>query len=224
MSSKQQFCNSLSRTVSGVATAALVMTIVLAPLALVGQSPGVLPTAGSIPNRALVTVDSHAGPWLISLNPGYDYGIHDNSGPTIVNKANSGIDFVPGKVLTIIYVSGLVSAGAAWPFVDANGDVKGIYGCGDGLLDHGTSGTAFPCIYTDTHKKTFLMELMGVFTDSNGVIVGKPFTIGDGPYQMAIPAGATQLQMGINDDIYWDNMGSFQILVAYIGPNVLSSQ
>ena len=205
--------------------AALLLTI-FAPLVIAGQSLGVPPSPSATPNRALVTVDSLAGPWLVSLNPGYDYGIHDNNGPAIVNQANSGIAFVPGKVLTIIYVSGLVSAGAAfgWPYADANGYVNDTWGCGDGLRDHGSSGTAFPCVYTDPSKKTYLIELMGVFADSNGVIVGEPFGIGDGPYQVAIPAGATQLQLGITDDSYWDNTGSFLVLVMHIGPSVSSSE
>ena len=208
------------------AKAALLLTIVFVPLVIAAQSPGTLPSASAIPNRALITVDSLAGPWLVSLNPGYDYGIHDNNGPAIVSKANSGIDFVPGKVLTIVYVSGLVSAGAAfgWPYADANGYVHDIWGCGEGLRDHGTSGTAFPCVYTDTGTKTYLIELMGVFADSDGVIIGKPFGIGDGPYQVAIPTGATQLQLGINDDSYWDNTGSFVVLVMHVGPSVLSSE
>ena len=177
-----------------------------------------------LPNRTLVTVDSNAGPWLVSLNPTYDYGIHDNTAPSIVNKGNSGIDFIPGRPLTIIYVSGLVRAGTDWPWVDANGDLNTDFGCGDGLRNHGNSGTAFPCVYTDGSSTTHLMELMGVFADDNGVIIGRPFTVGASPVQVAIPSGATQLQLGINDDIFYDNSGNFQVLVLYIGPNVTSSQ
>jgi hypothetical protein len=50
--------------------------------------------------------------------------------------------------------------------------------------------------------------------------VGTPFAIGDGPLTVTDPAGATQLQLGINDDIYYygssgypDNTGSLLISV-----------
>ena len=171
----------------------------------------------------IVTVDSHAGPWLVNLNPAYDYGFHDNTEPTVVNEANSGIPFTAGTVLTITYMSGLVSAGGPLPFTDANGDTTSPYGCGPGLTDP-PNGKHLPCDYADLSKQTHLMELMGVFTDGNGVIVARPFTIGDGPYQVTVPAGATQLQMGTTDDIYHDNEGSWAIQVAHYPPRVCSLQ
>jgi hypothetical protein len=45
-----------------------------------------------------------------------------------------------------------------------------------------------------------------VFTD-NGVIVGTPFPLGDASNTPPIPAGATQLQLGIDDDGFSDNDG-----------------
>lgn len=215
---KHQSQNHLSDTTSRLAMAALTLAIVLAPVAVLSQSANTAPTL--IYKGAIVTVDSHAGPWLQSLNPAFDYGLHDNNGPAIVNQANSQIVFTPGKVLTITYLSGLVSAGGILPFTDANGDLTSPYGCGPGLVE--PNKFHLPCFYTDLNKQTHLMALLGVFADSNGVIVGQPFTIGDGPYQVAIPAGATQLQMGVNDDIYYDNMGSFAIQVTHYGPTPCS--
>jgi len=202
-----------------LATCALATGILFAPIAVQAQSTS-LP-ATRIYLGAIFTVDSHAGPWLPSLNPAYDYGFHDNSNPTIVNEANSGIRFTPGTVLTITYMSGLVSAGGSLPFTDANGDTTSPYGCGPGLTDP-PNGKLLPCDYGDLSKKTYLMALMGVFTDSNGVIVGRPFTIGDGPYHATVPARATQLQMGVVDDIYHDNMGSWSIQVVHYGSTACS--
>jgi hypothetical protein len=203
------------RTVLRTATIALVIAILCVPAVLFAQSSrGPLLIYGG----TIITVDSHAGPWLQALNPAYDYGIHDNQAPTIVNAANSGIDFTPGNVLTITYMSGLISAGGILPFTDANGDTTSRYGCGPGLIE--PNKFHLPCFYTDLTKKTYLMALIGVFADSAGVIVGQPFTIGDGPYSVAIPAGATQLQMGVNDDIFYDNMGSWAIQVTHFGPTV----
>ena len=54
------------------------------------------------------------------------------------------------------------------------------------------------------------MELVGAFTDSAGAIVGNPCVIGDS-CSLSIPIGATQFQLGFNDDNYPDNGGSVSI-------------
>lgn len=216
---KDQFGELVLRLISCLVMAALAIITLVTPLPVRAQSTNIQPMR--IYLGAIVTVDSHAGPWLPVLNPAYEYGFHDNGNPTIVNQANSGIKFTAGTLLTITYLSGLASAGGALPFTDANGDTTSAYGCGPGLTDPPT-GKRLPCDYGDLSKKTYLMALLGVFTDSNGVIVGKPFTIGDGPFQVAIPAGATQLQMGVTDDIYYDNMGSWAIQVTHYGPTACS--
>jgi len=163
------------------------------------------------------TVDSQAGPWWQSANPGFDYGIHDNAGPTAVNNGNSGLNFNPGDVLTITYVSGLTSAFGGIPTQDADGYAGGAFGCGPGLSGIGSSGTVFPCVYTNLSLNTWLNELMGTFADSSGVIVGSPFTIGNGPFSIAVPTGATQLLLGVSDDIYADNTGA--LVVSVSGPS-----
>jgi uncharacterized delta-60 repeat protein len=48
---------------------------------------------------------------------------------------------------------------------------------------------------------------LGVFANESGVIVGSPFTIGNGPLTISIPIGSTQLLMGFNDGWYNDNLG-----------------
>src|SRR5438067_10418276 len=57
------------------------------------------------------------------------------------------------------------------------------------------------------------MELVGTFAN-DGVIVGKPFPIGNGPTALTVPAGANQLLLGINDNRYSDNSGSFTVALA----------
>ncbi len=52
-----------------------------------------------------------------------------------------------------------------------------------------------------------LTGLCGAFTDSNGVVI-EPIAIGAAPRVFAVPAGATQLQLGVDDDRYGDNTGS----------------
>ena len=57
------------------------------------------------------------------------------------------------------------------------------------------------------------MELVGTFTDSSGTIVGTPFAIGDSS-TLVVPAGATQLELGVNDAGYFNDGGSLSIEVS----------
>src|SRR5438067_5360932 len=57
------------------------------------------------------------------------------------------------------------------------------------------------------------MELVGTFAN-NGVIVGQPFPIGNGPTALKVPAGANQLLLGINDNYYGDNSGFFNVSIS----------
>jgi len=60
--------------------------------------------------------------------------------------------------------------------------------------------------------------LVGAFTNGSGVIVETPVCIGgNGSISFAVPTGATQLQLGINDNKYTDDTGSFSINVAKNG-------
>ena len=48
--------------------------------------------------------------------------------------------------------------------------------------------------------------LVGVFTDNTGKVI-EPIAIGAAPEIFVVPAGATQLQLGINDTYFADNIG-----------------
>jgi uncharacterized protein (TIGR03437 family) len=160
------------------------------------------------PNGTL-TVPGTAMPWLYSTTPGglnytYQYGLDDGTNPVIVSAAN-GLDFAVGRVLTITYLGGTVSVGPELgiPYTDANGL----------LNDTATStGTFAPGHYMS--PVAFIGELVGTFTDENGSIVGMPFALGDGPTNLTIPPGATQLQLGVDDDKYSNNVGSWSIQVS----------
>jgi len=156
-----------------------------------------------------VTVDSKVGPWDPVLNSDYTYGTNDHSPPVIIDES-TGLSFAPGNTLTITYISGTVKAGRGytWSWVDANGDASYV---ANGKK--GSSGNYFPSKYMSNDWNTYLMALVGTFTDSDGKIVGSPFEIGNGPITLKIPSGATRLQLGINDDIFYDNEGSFTIKI-----------
>jgi len=63
-----------------------------------------------------------------------------------------------------------------------------------------------------------LAGLVGAFTDSNGSVI-EPIAIGAFASVFVVPSGATQLQLGINDDIFYDNKGT-GFVVAVNGMNV----
>ena len=143
-----------------------------------------------------VLVDSQSTPWNPEINVGYDYGSHDLLTPTSVS---AGFDFTAGNLFTISYVSGLTSPyGATDPYADANGDTTFV--AND---NPGSSGSGFASKYMDfSSADIYLNQLVGTFADSSGVIVGTPFAIGNGPFQIAAPLGATQLLLGVNADIF----------------------
>jgi hypothetical protein len=58
--------------------------------------------------------------------------------------------------------------------------------------------------------------LCGAFTDSGGNVI-QPIAIGASPTSLIVPAGATQLQLGINDDKYNDNTGDFVVQITANG-------
>jgi hypothetical protein len=164
------------------------------------------------------TVDGQAGPWSPIVNPAFDYGTHDNIGATIFSSAD-GFSFKAGDTLTVTYVSGLTSAFGGAPIVDGNGYV-GSFFKNDVL---GSSGKPLPSFYMGPPYPTdiFLNALVGTFADSSGVIVGTPFAVNNGPLALVIPVGATQLQLGVNDDIFSDNTGA--LLVDVAGPGAVAT-
>jgi hypothetical protein len=168
-----------------------------------------------------VTVAGTQGPWSWvngGLNTNFQYGVNDQGGPTIVSAA-SGIDFAPGGVLTVNYVSGTVfspDGTGQIHNVDANGDPYYVFN-----NNPGSTGKVAPSYYMNPATyPIYLVELVGTFANSSGAIVGTPFVVGDGPTMLTIPVGATQLQLGANDDLYSDNGGAWTISVT--GPAIAS--
>ena len=151
------------------------------------------------PGSLKVYVDGRSGPWVSSLNPSFSYGDGTQLPPTVVSAA-SGLSFVAGLNLQISYLNGCANFG--WACVDANGQ---LYGTDNpevkGMPGYYISGTQY------------LEQLLGTFADDNGVIVGQPFAIGNGPYTATIPAGATQLLLGFNDGGNADNSDGIYVSV-----------
>jgi hypothetical protein len=163
-----------------------------------------------------VTVNGPDMPWTWvngGLNTSDQFGINDGAGPVVISAAN-GFAFNSGDILTLIYLRGLVSVGSSFPSTDAKGDTADAVNNGTG-----STGQRFPSFYMNPATYPInLGELVGTFADGSGVIVGTPFAIGDGPDSVTIPAGATRLQLGVNDDRFADNVGSWDIQVSGPGP------
>jgi hypothetical protein len=164
-----------------------------------------------------VFVSAFDGPWSVASNPGLPYGVGDNTPPVVLILA-------PGATsITITYDSGLASAFAGEPpSVDVYGYVGGVFGSGVGLTGIGSSGQPFPSFWidpTNTGDPLYLMSLVGAFTDNLGVVKGSPFACDgsvrtcDGSVRILIPAGATELSLGANDDIFADNSGGWEVTI-----------
>jgi hypothetical protein len=165
-----------------------------------------------------VTVDGKSGPWSWAdggLNTAYQYATQhpDYTAPTVISTTN-GFRFSAGDSLTISYVSGFV----AWSVhsgtnFDALGDTSVVENqFTDGAYGVGPSYFMNPATYP-----IYQAELVGTFAGSGGQIVGTPFAIGDlGTF--TIPTGATQLQLGVNDNNFIDNAGSWNIQVTQTVP------
>ena len=178
-------------------------------------------------DRTTITkyINASSGPWVVTLsvNPEYPYG--NLPGPPVLFSAADGFAFQAGDVLTIQYNSGLWCAGTyvgeAY-CVDANGYTK-AYGPAD---DHplGTSTVYAPSKWADPKTyPIYLMQLVGTFADARGQIVGTPFKVGNGPINVTVPSGATQLQLGSNLYGYGDARDFYTALTATVSGTTLKS-
>jgi hypothetical protein len=198
------------------------------------QADGMTVTLSGIPLQQGIPVyiPATAAPWSPGLtgNSAYNYGYIPGpqpygSTPPVVVPLSLG----EGESITITaYGSvtpnsngiplgpGDTAVGPAGAYTDANGWPGGPYGgevWGDDALTCVSGASASGPIATG--------GLMGAFTDSGGVVV-EPVAIGNGA-TLTVPSGATQLQLGINDNAYIYNTGGFTATVAIAGSIPISS-
>jgi hypothetical protein len=165
-----------------------------------------------MPLTETFTVDGSQGPWLYvkgGLNNNFQYGNSSQAAPVIINS-KSGFNFKPGAVFIINYMSGSLALSQDGHYYAPNGDGYPGDPVNDGV---GNSGKWFPSHFFDhADFPARLGALIGVFADDSGSIVGKPFLIGNFR-SCPVPPGATQLQLGINNDLYGSNEGTFLVTV-----------
>ncbi len=159
-------------------------------------------------------VDGQAMPWVFipgGLNDAFQFGNLDGIGPTVVD-AGDGIAVSAGNTIDVAYVRGLTTpfGPGVIPYADAAGDTTFP---ADNTA--GSTGNFFPSLYMSPYP-IYLNALVGTFADVTGTIVGTPFHIGPGG-SFVVPVGATQLQLGVNDDFFSDNEGSLTVCVSDAG-------
>jgi len=168
-------------------------------------NPGAINASLTAVQTATVNVSGTTGPWSVTLNNSYSYG---NSGVA----APVAFPVQAGEQLNFQYLSGLVSIGFSYPSTDASG-VPNAPGNGFGE----------PAYYALQYANGG--ALVGAWTDLTGRLVAAPFAINDG-VTVTAPAGAMQVQLGVNDVYYNDNLGSWSIQIQTgipllaAGPNV----
>ncbi len=168
-----------------------------------------LALAASARGSLIVTVSGSSGPWMWrpgGLNSAYAYGQNDQASPTVVAVS-------AGQSVSETYLSGTDSWEPGRSGFTAAGDPSlldnNVNYLGDGIYpSYYMPAVDYP-VYQD--------ELLGTFADGAGDVVGTPFPIGLFATQI-VPAGATQLQMGISDNYFTDNSGSLQVLVSVPEP------
>jgi hypothetical protein len=152
---------------------------------------------------AKMTVSAKTGPWSHALNPGFDYdSTYHSAGAPVA------IPVTPGATVTVTYAGGGVVAGVGYPVVDANGIVGNV----TNNADSGGFGR-FPAVHMNPAIDVYSMALVGTFAN-DGIIVGTPFAIGNGPAALTAPAGANQLLLGINDAYFGDNSGALIVTIS----------
>ncbi len=166
----------------------------------------------------IVTVNGQSGPWLWvngGLNTAFQYGVNDQLAPTTITTIG-GINLSAGQTVTLTYRTGTVDTASnnnPPGFTDANGYLGGS----NPGLSPNPNGT-FPSHYMNESfaSPKYIGELVGTFANSAGQIVGTPIAIGDGPSSFTVPGGATRLQLGVNDNGFGDNQGSWNIEVTSV--------
>ena len=179
-------------------------------------------------NADTFSVNGRSGPWQYvngGINTAFQFGVNDHQAPTIISSLGGSL--FAGEQIQLTYQSGTVNpASTGFPpgnsFVNAGGVLAfpNPY-----LADPNNINGKFPSAYMgeSVGSPIYLAELVGTFANNAGQIVGSPFAIGNGPTTVVVPAGASRLQLGVNDNLFGDNVGSWTIDVTVVPePGVFS--
>jgi hypothetical protein len=101
------------------------------------------------------------------------------------------IPVTAGQTYVLTYVGGLIPTTTGEVSVDPSGGVPGAGG-------FGTPDCCGSYVNPSTHAQNTWC-CVGVCTDGEGNIVGTPFFVSNTTTSVTVPAGATQIQLGVND-------------------------
>lgn len=153
-----------------------------------------------------VKVDARCKPWSPGMNPRLSFGVGDGRPPVLI------VRLLPagGKVrFEAKGQAGWLPGGQ--PF-DPDGD-PGM------VIDRSIAFLPSHHIVT-TGAPLGMIQLVGAFVDADGVVVGRPFGIGK-KAEVEVPEGAAAISLGVNDDAFADNFGSYDVTVHIPQPSVI---
>lgn len=150
----------------------------------------------------VVGVDARSGPWLPGLNKNMPYGTGDAAPPMVVTG------FAPDQDEKLAIIpEGVTTANGK-----ANVDSSGI---ADKEVDDttGPHKKRYPSFYTPKILyPANAHALIAAFVDAGGVVMGRPFAIGQG-VRVPVPDGAKGLALGFNDESAKGNDGVLKVTV-----------
>ncbi len=162
------------------------------------------------------TVDSRSQPWQFSdtVNSTFQFGSGDGLPPLVVDLTSLGA--LPGTAIAVRDIRGrqMPLETDLWLGPTAMTPTQ-VFSYLTNVP--GSSGNGFPSRFMTSDWDLYLNALVGTFADEFGNIVGQPFAVNSGIDGLHVPQNATRLQLGINDDIFGDNLGSLQVLVSLAG-------
>jgi hypothetical protein len=152
---------------------------------------------------ASIAVSGRTNPWDQTLNPTLVYSAPSDAFPPVVIALNT-YGLKAGDYLSLTCVSGSTNAGGL-PQTGCDG-LKGFGFPPTDDVFQPACGTYYPSAFMDpSNFPTWVFQVVGVFTTSSGVVVGKPFPITPTTEFVVVPKRAAALQFGMNDCLNRDN-------------------
>ncbi len=149
-----------------------------------------------------VSVPATSGPWLVSANPSMKYDAGDVITPQPVSISLSTIGANSGQSINFQCVSGSI-------YISGNTPI--------------TCSSLFPSANNYNNPTSSIPNFSGLayegqiissFANSSGVVIGTPFVISSTLSSYTVPMGATQILFGINDNFYYGNTGTLNVLLS----------
>jgi hypothetical protein len=158
-----------------------------------------------------ISVSGRSNPWDQSVNPALIYSAaNDAFPPVIVDLAKLAI--VSGAEITLKCAGGTTNAGGV---PDSGCDGLTMFAPTNDVFQPACN-TYYPSKFADKAAyPVYIMQVVGVFATSSGVVVGKPFPVSSKEELVRVPVGATRLQLGMNDCKNFDNGPSPLIIKLY---------